>query len=59
MSEQFKKHGVPHIFLPIAKGEHGFTGGDPAQIEEAYRTMRAFMLKYLEPTAKHAPKSKG
>lgn len=48
MSEQFKRHGVPYILIPIDKGEHGFTGGDPAQIEQAYNTMREFMLKYLE-----------
>lgn len=48
MAEQFKRHGVPYILRPIDKGEHGFTGGDPAQIEDAYNTMREFMLKYLE-----------
>jgi len=48
MSEQFKEHGVPYIFLPIDNGGHGFGGGDPAQIEDAFHTMREFMLKYLE-----------
>lgn len=47
MTEQFKKHGVPYILRPIDKGGHGFAGGDPAQIEDAYNTMREFMLKYL------------
>lgn len=48
MVEQFKTHGVPYILRPIDKGEHCFDGGDPAQIEDAYNTMREFMLKYLE-----------
>jgi len=48
MSAQFRQHGVPYILLPIDKGEHGFVGGNEAQIEDAYHTMREFMLKYLE-----------
>jgi acetyl esterase/lipase len=48
MAEQFKKQGVPYIFLPIQKGEHELTGGDPAQIQDAYHTMMEFMTKYLE-----------
>lgn len=48
MSEQFETHGVPYILRPIDKGEHGFDGGDPAQIEEAYRTMREFIARYLD-----------
>ncbi len=48
MSEQLKKHGVPYILRPVDKGGHGFGGGDPAQIEDAYSTMREFMLRYLE-----------
>jgi acetyl esterase/lipase len=49
MSQQFQKHGVPHILVPIEKGEHGFAGGSPAKIEEAFATMKDFMLRYLEP----------
>jgi acetyl esterase/lipase len=48
MSAQFRQHGVPYIFLPIDKGEHGFVGGNEAQIEDAYKTMREFMTRYLE-----------
>jgi dipeptidyl aminopeptidase/acylaminoacyl peptidase len=48
MAEQFKKHGVPYIFLPIQKGEHELTGGDPAQIRDAYHTMMEFMTRSLE-----------
>ena len=48
MSAQFRQHGVPYILLPIDKAEHGFVGGNEAQIEDAYHTMREFMLKYLE-----------
>ncbi len=49
MSEQFQTHGVPFILRAIDKGEHGFDGGDPAQIEDAYRTMREFITRYLDP----------
>jgi acetyl esterase/lipase len=48
MAEQFKKNGVPYIFLPIQKGEHEFIGGDLTQIKDAYHTMMEFMTKYLE-----------
>lgn len=47
-AEQFKRHGVPYILRSIDEGEHSFDGGSPAQIEDAYMTMREFMLKYLE-----------
>lgn len=47
MADQFKKHGVPYILIPIDKGEHAFVGGDRAQINDAYNTMQEFMLKYL------------
>jgi acetyl esterase/lipase len=47
MADQFKKHGVPYILIPIDKGEHAFVGGDRTQIEGAYNTMDEFMLKYL------------
>lgn len=47
MADQFKKHGVPYILIPIDKGEHAFVGGDRAQIEDAYNAMQEFMLKYL------------
>ena len=49
MSAQFQTHGVPYILRPIDKGEHGFDGGDPAQIEDAFRTMREFLTRYLDP----------
>jgi acetyl esterase/lipase len=48
MSEQFKEHGVPYIFLPIDNGGHGFDGGKETQIDGAYKTMREFMIRYLE-----------
>lgn len=48
ISEQLAIHGVPYIFRPIDKADHIFVGADPAQVEDAYKTMREFMLKYLE-----------
>lgn len=48
MAEQLKQHGVPFLLKPIENGEHGFGGGDPQQIEDAYTTMREFIVKHLE-----------
>ncbi|MER8401970.1 alpha/beta hydrolase [Mesorhizobium sp. M1348] len=48
MADQFKKHDVFHFLIPIEKGEHCFDGGNPAQVEDAYKSMREFVLKYLE-----------
>lgn len=48
MSEQLKRHGVPYILWPIERGGHNFIGGDPAQIEDAYKAMQEFMLRYLK-----------
>ncbi|MBX3438142.1 MAG: alpha/beta hydrolase [Planctomycetaceae bacterium] len=48
MVDEFRKHGVPHILKPIDNGEHGFGGGDPEQIEQAFQTMREFIIKHLE-----------
>jgi acetyl esterase/lipase len=47
MADQFKKHGVPYILIPIDKGEHAFVGGNRAQIDDGYSSMQEFMLKYL------------
>ena len=47
MVEQFKQHGVPFIFKPIENGEHGLGGGDPRQIEDAWKTLREFVVKHL------------
>lgn len=48
MAKQFTRHGVPYILRPLDQGEHFFAGGDPAQIEDAYRTMREFVIRHLE-----------
>lgn len=49
MAAQFQAHGVPYLLVPIAKGEHGFVGGDPGQIETGYVSAKEFMVRYLEP----------
>jgi acetyl esterase/lipase len=54
MANQFAKHGVPHIFKTIDKGEHEFIGGDQAQIDDAYSTMTEFAIRYLGPAASPA-----
>jgi hypothetical protein len=47
IAEQLDQHGVPFLLKPIENGEHGLGGGDPRQIEDAYKTMREFIVKYL------------
>lgn len=49
MVEQFEQHGTPFILKPIANGEHGLGGGDPQQIEDAWATLRRFVVKHLKP----------
>lgn len=48
MAEQFKKHGVAYQFHQIAKAEHGLSGGDRAEIDEAQRKAFDFVKKELE-----------
>ena len=48
MADQLKRHGVPVILKLIDNGEHEFAGGDPAQIDDAYQTMREFLAQHLE-----------
>jgi acetyl esterase/lipase len=43
MAEQFKKFRVDHEFVAIAGGEHGFGGGDPDKIEQAYQKAFQFV----------------
>ena len=47
IAEQLDQHGVPFLLKPIENGEHGLGGGDPRQIEDAYKTMWEFIVKYL------------
>ena len=47
MADRLGEHGVSFILKPIMNGEHGFGGGDPEEIEEAYKTMREFIVKHL------------
>jgi acetyl esterase/lipase len=47
MTEQLKRHKVPHLLLSIQGGEHGLSGGDPQQIEEAYANEFAFVDESL------------
>jgi acetyl esterase/lipase len=48
MAEQFKRHQVPHILISIDGGEHGFGGGDPKQIDEAYSKAFEFVDERLQ-----------
>ena len=48
MAEQLKKHGVEHELIAIENGEHGFGGGDPKKIAEAYDKMREFLVQQLK-----------
>src|SRR5262245_57321187 len=48
MAQEFQKHGVAFKFHQIAKAEHGLTGGDRAEIEEAQRKAFEFVKVHLE-----------
>ena len=47
METKFKQKGVPVTFIPIDHGEHGFRGGDPQKIEEAYKAIGQFIKEHL------------
>ena len=53
MAEQFKQHGVPFLLKPILNGEHG--GGDANEIEDAYKTMRQFIIRHLAADGRRKP----
>jgi acetyl esterase/lipase len=46
MAAAFKQHGVTHELITIPDAEHGFLGGDPAKIEDAYQTAIEFIQKH-------------
>lgn len=48
MAREFQKHNVSFQFHPIAKAEHGLTGGDRAEIDEAQRKAFEFVKLHLE-----------
>jgi acetyl esterase/lipase len=48
MAEELKKHEVPFQFHKIAKAEHGLSGGDHAEIDEAERKAFEFIKLHLE-----------
>jgi hypothetical protein len=35
------------VLKRIENGEHGFGGGDPQHIADAYKSMREFVVKHL------------
>jgi acetyl esterase/lipase len=47
MAKKFKQKGVPFTLIPIDHGEHGFGGGDPQKIREAYKSMAEFIKKHF------------
>jgi len=47
MADQFKKFGVDHELIAIAGGEHGFGGGDPERIEQAYQKAFQFVHRRM------------
>lgn len=48
MAEQFQQHKVRHELITIPGAEHGFAGGDPMLIEEAYTKAFAFIDEHLQ-----------
>jgi len=47
MAEQFKKFRVDHELIAIVGGEHGFGGGDPDNIEQAYQKAFQFVHRRM------------
>lgn len=47
MAAEFRKHGVPHRFIELANGEHGFGGADPVKVEQAFQEAIGFVKKHL------------
>ncbi len=48
MADEFRKHGVAFQFHQIDKPEHGLSGGNRGEIEEAHRKAFEFVKLYLE-----------
>lgn len=48
MSDELELKGVPHQLITIEKGEHGLGGGDPQKINDAFHTVRAFIVEHLK-----------
>ena len=47
MAERLERLGVSSELVSIEGGEHGLDGGDPREIERAYRRMRSFIAECL------------
>jgi dipeptidyl aminopeptidase/acylaminoacyl peptidase len=52
MAAELERHKVPHTFIGLPGGEHGFGGADPALIADAYKAAEAFIKKGLAPASK-------
>lgn len=48
MAAELKRHDVAHFLRTIENGEHGFTGGNAEQIEDAYKSMQEFIASHLD-----------
>lgn len=52
MAREFTKHGVAHRLITIEGGEHGLTGGKPADVDAAY----AALVPFIQPHMKTQPR---
>lgn len=48
MSDELTKHKVEHKLITIENGEHGFDGGDPEHIEQAYESAFKFLNEHVK-----------
>jgi acetyl esterase/lipase len=48
MARELKKHGINHELISIPNAEHGLVGGDPKEIDAAYRRAFQFLKRELE-----------
>ena len=48
MAAELRRHGVDHRLILIPGAEHGYRGGDPADVAAAYREAVKFVREHLE-----------
>jgi acetyl esterase/lipase len=48
MAREFTKHGVAHQLITIKGGEHGLSGGKPADVDAAFAALVPFIRSHLK-----------
>ncbi len=48
MADELRKHNVEHRLISIARGEHGLSGADKADVDEAYAAAAEFLRRHVD-----------